>query len=108
MLQAFDVWDFDRDQLIDTGAPTGSGITVCVIDTGVHNGHKDFSDGQITGISLIDGETWNEDGYTHGTHVTGSIAANLQGLGLVGVAPEVEIYSVKSSITTVVMVVNLP
>ncbi len=35
MVQARDVWDVDRDGVVDVGAPTGDGIKVCIIDSGL-------------------------------------------------------------------------
>ena len=35
MVQARDVWDMDRDDVVDTGAPTGANRTVCIIDFGL-------------------------------------------------------------------------
>ena len=95
MVQALDVWDFDRDGALDSGAPSGSGIKVCIIDTGVFDAHKDLAATTISGVSQIVGEAWNETVDGHGTHVVGTVAANVQGLGLAGVAPETEIFVVK-------------
>ncbi len=95
MVQALDVWDFDRDGLVDAGAPTGNGIKVCIIDTGVFDSHKDFAATTIDGFSQIDGEEWNETVTGHGSHVAGTLAANMQGSGLAGVAPGVELFIVK-------------
>lgn len=95
LVQALDVWDFNRDGVLDPGAPTGSGIKVCIIDTGVFDGHKDLSATTIDGFSQIEGEAWNETNNGHGTHVAGTVAANVQGIGLSGVAPGVELFIVK-------------
>ena len=32
MVQARDVWDANRDNVVDAGAPSGDGIKVCIID----------------------------------------------------------------------------
>ena len=39
MVQARDVWDFNRDGIIDSGAPTGAGLKIGVIDSGVYTAH---------------------------------------------------------------------
>lgn len=69
----------------------GKDIKVGVIDSGVFAGHSDFNspllDGYPTG--------WDTDFNGHGTHVTGTIAAALNGSGVVGVSPGVSIYMVK-------------
>ncbi len=94
-VQALDVWDFDRDGVLDSGAPIGNGIKVCIIDTGVLDSHKDLALTTISGVSQIDGEAWNDTITGHGTHVAGTVAANMQGAGIAGVAPGVDLYIVK-------------
>ncbi|HEX9640436.1 MAG TPA: hypothetical protein VGB13_03910, partial [Candidatus Krumholzibacteria bacterium] len=41
-VQARDVWDADRNGSFDVDAPTGEGITVGVIDSGVFKTHEDL------------------------------------------------------------------
>lgn len=85
MVQARDVWDADRNDVIDVGAPTGEGMLVCVIDSGIHAGHEDFQNVDIVG-GYPDGK-WNYDHCGHGTHVAGTIDAAHNDLGVVGVSP---------------------
>lgn len=93
-VQARDVWDADRDAVIDDGAPTSEGKMVCIIDTGYYQGHEDLPDA-LGGMSQVD-DAWSEDGYGHGSHVGGTIAAENNGLGVVGVTPgTVSLYIVK-------------
>jgi subtilisin family serine protease len=70
----------------------GAGVKVAVIDTGI--GPND--DVQVEGgynASLFSND-WRDDN-GHGTHVAGTIAARLNGKGVVGVAPEARLYAVK-------------
>jgi len=84
-VQARDVWDSDRNAVEDDGAPTGAGVTVCIIDTGYYAGHEDLKDASA-GMSQVDNDYLN-DGGGHGSHVAGTVAALNNGLGVVGVSP---------------------
>lgn len=96
MVQARDVWDADRDGVVDSGAPTGAGRTVCIIDTGLYTTHEDFAGVDIIGGYSQVGDPWYEDGAGHGTHVAGTIAAANNNVGVVGVTPgAVSLYIVK-------------
>ena len=61
----------------------GTGVTVCVVDTGIDAGHPDLDYGKKTVINVFDagGGTWLEGentdtNYGHGTHVAGTVAGN--------------------------------
>lgn len=96
MVQAPDVWDADGDGNLDENAPTGSGLTVCIIDSGFHASHEDFQGFTVDGVSQILGESWNEDGNGHGTHVAGTVNAQHNDVGVVGVSPgKVDLFIVK-------------
>ncbi|MDN9011032.1 S8 family peptidase [Brevibacillus laterosporus] len=73
----------------------GKGIKVAVIDTGISQSHPDLK-GQIKGkVSVIAGAgRFNMGG--HGTHVAGTIAAVANNRGIVGIAPEVDLYDVQA------------
>lgn len=94
-VQARQVWDADFDGAIDDGVQAGSGITVCIIDTGFYAGHEDLIDANlIGGFSQVD-DDYARDGAGHGTHVAGTIAGVNNTLGVVGVSPNVGLYIVK-------------
>ncbi|MDQ0208895.1 S8 family peptidase [Alkalicoccobacillus murimartini] len=71
---------------------TGSGVRVAVLDTGI-SAHSDLN--IAGGRSFVPGEPTIADGNGHGTHVAGTIAALNNSIGVVGVAPNAQIYGVK-------------
>ena len=72
---------------------TGKKVKVAILDTGFDAKHKDLN--VSGGISFIPGENYTEDSVGHGTLVAGVISARDNGIGIIGVAPNVELYSVK-------------
>lgn len=86
-----------------------TGVIVAVIDTGLDTTHEDLQGLFVWGYSFYDGHraiTGTEctvqdpslcfDGHGHGTHVTGTIAAQNNEVGVLGVAPDVSIYTIKA------------
>ncbi|PWV97892.1 RHS repeat-associated protein [Paenibacillus cellulosilyticus] len=72
---------------------SGQGVKVAVFDTGVNTESSDlFVSG---GASFVDNESTYDDLNGHGTAVASVLAALRNGQGLVGVAPNVELYAVK-------------
>ena len=76
---------------------TGEGSVIAIFDTGIDTDHSEFTD------SIMDMQCFTnvcerglgtvEDGnkYGHGTHVAGIAAANLDGVGTTGVAPDADL-----------------
>ncbi|MCR6108182.1 peptidoglycan-binding protein [Salipaludibacillus agaradhaerens] len=97
---------YDMQQTIDWGierveAPqawdndvTGKGIKVAVIDSGVNKSHPDLN---IAGCYSATNAPTCEDDDGHGTHVAGIIGAQNNDIGVVGVAPDAEIYAARVS-----------
>jgi len=77
----------------------GKGITVAVLDTGCDSSHPDLREQIIGGRNFTDDDGSNPDIYLdhngHGTHVAGTIAAQQNDKGVVGVAPEASLLIVK-------------
>ncbi len=104
-----DQWDLraigaDQAAKINPGSKK---VTVAVIDTGVDDTHPDlapnFSAAQsancVGGVADTSEGAWRPytaDDY-HGTHVAGEIAAARNGVGVAGVAPGVQVSSIKVS-----------
>ncbi|MEW6448257.1 MAG: S8 family peptidase [Bacillota bacterium] len=74
----------------------GTGIKVCIIDTGVDYTHRDLDDNYKGGIDYVNDDLDPLDDNGHGTHCAGIIAAEANGAGIVGVAPEAHLYAVKA------------
>ena len=98
-----DVWNSTLGAYSD-----GKKVTVAVIDTGIDTDHPEFFDSE--GNSIISVKSYNatddkvaelygigvvEDTQGHGTGVAGVIAAQMNGAGMVGIAPDVELIVIK-------------
>jgi len=86
-VQARDIWDANRDGVIDGGAPTGSNRTVCIIDSGFSSAHEDLAGVSVSGTNNSGTGNWFQDSCGHGTHVAGTVVAGHNSLGVVGVTP---------------------
>jgi subtilisin family serine protease len=77
----------------------GAGITVAVVDSGVQANHPDLSGRVRPGAAIVNGAVQNGGGATdvngHGTHVAGIVGAAENGVGVVGIAPQVTILPVR-------------
>lgn len=76
---------------------TGSGVSVAVIDSGVDSSHPDLSGQVLPGIDFVDGDGFAADltAASHGTFVSGLIAGNRNGSGIVGVAYDAKILPIR-------------
>lgn len=75
----------------------GTGVKVAVLDTGIDYNHPDLAGNYKGGTDIVfrDADPFDDSTYSHGTHIAGIIAGRENGLGVIGVAPEAEIYAVK-------------
>ncbi|MET1255017.1 S8 family serine peptidase [Aliikangiella maris] len=78
------------------------GQKVCVIDSGIAGDtgetggrNEDFNWAAITGDSDSGTNDWFRDGGPHGTHVAGTVGAQDNGVGVVGMAPGVPMHIIK-------------
>jgi len=78
---------------------TGAGVRVAILDGGIWDQHQDLDDNLDTAcsVSFVPGQPFNSDTGTfwHGTHVAGIVAAEDNGMGTIGVAPEATLMGVK-------------
>jgi subtilisin family serine protease len=91
VMQAFETqsgatWGLDRsDQRAlplsgtYTYTPTGNGVTVYIIDTGILLGHSEFGGRAVSGYDVVDGGS-ADDCNGHGTHVAGTVGGTTYGI----------------------------
>jgi subtilisin family serine protease len=98
-------WDMVQIHTPEAHAITGGSPSVVVgdIDTGLDYTHPDlaanvdFADSVscVGGVPNQSPAAWNDDN-GHGTHTAGTIAAASNGIGIVGVAPNVRLAAIKA------------
>jgi lantibiotic leader peptide-processing serine protease len=115
--------DLQWDMRMINATPSGSykrqrgshGVRVGILDTGIDGSHPDIAPNFNASLSrnftqdipLIDGPCEEEpdascndpadvDEDGHGTHVAGTVAAPINGLGMAGVAPKVELVNIRA------------
>ena len=80
-------------------------VTVAVVDSGVEDTHPDLEGRvdtsrsvkcSVNGIATQDFYGWRDEFY-HGTHVAGIIAANHNGVGIDGIAPNASIVAIQAT-----------
>jgi serine protease len=84
-VRAAEVWAHTR----------GAGIKVAVLDSGIDYNHPDLKGVYKGGHDFVNNDNDPMDDNGHGTHVAGTIAAADDTFGVVGVAPEVDLYGLK-------------
>lgn len=71
----------------------GARARLAIIDTGIDPRHPDLR--VVGGVSFVPGvSSWRDDN-GHGTHVAGTAAALMNRRGIVGVAPQADVFAVK-------------
>lgn len=81
----------------------GAGVKIAILDTGIDYDHPELNPVFQSGISFVQDENgvvtspdpMDDSSSGHGTHVAGIIASAMDGTGIVGVAPQAQIYAVK-------------
>ncbi len=73
----------------------GTGVKVAIIDTGIDYDHSDLDTNYVGGHDFVNDDTDPMDDNGHGTHVSGTVAAEDNNAGVVGVAPEARLYGLK-------------
>lgn len=96
-IDAEQVWPLGVTGFVDVNGDGDGEIEVAIMDTGVDADHPDLTGNIVWGVAVQNGRISSnyDDKNGHGTHVTGTVAAVDNGIGVVGVAHSVEIYAVK-------------
>ncbi|MGC9328833.1 MAG: S8 family serine peptidase, partial [Candidatus Hinthialibacter sp.] len=73
----------------------GQGVKVAVFDSGIDYTHPDLAANYAGGYDFHNSDSDPFDDNGHGTHVAGTIAAEDNAFGVVGAAPQAQIYALK-------------
>lgn len=74
----------------------GEGVKIAVIDTGCDLDHVDIKNNLLEGKNFVEKNKDPIDRCGHGTHCAGTIAAENNGLGMVGIAPRAKVIPIKA------------
>lgn len=89
-------WMIDLFEIPVAWAKTmGDGVKVAVVDTGCDLDHPDLVHNLLPGLNVLDPSRPPDDDNAHGTHVAGIVAAENNGIGMVGVAPKCKVIPIK-------------
>lgn len=80
---------------VHDGSNKGTGVKVAIIDSGIDYTHPDLDANYAGGYDFVNADTDPMDDNGHGTHVAGTVAAEDNDIGVVGVAPEARLYGLK-------------
>ncbi|MHA1399585.1 MAG: S8 family serine peptidase [Candidatus Heimdallarchaeaceae archaeon] len=95
-VDAEQVWGGVEDAVdVVVGNVAGTGVKVCILDTGIDYTHPDLDGVYAGGYDFINNDNDPKDDNGHGTHCAGIVAAEDNGQGVIGVAPKASIYSGK-------------
>ena len=86
-------WGIDR---VNKGGAVDYGDNVAwIIDTGIDLDHPDLNVDEEKSVSFLGGRDDPDDAHGHGTHVAGTVAAIDNDIGVIVVAPEATLISVR-------------
>ena len=87
--------DADIDASGAWAVTRGAGATVAIVDSGVDLAHPDLVARLLPGYDWVGEDSDPQDLHGHGTHVAGTVAAAENGVGVVGVAPEANVFPLR-------------
>ena len=83
---------------VHDGGNKGLGVKIGIIDSGINYNHPDLTDNFDSlnrGYDFVQNDNDPMDVYGHGTHVAGTACAEDNNFGVVGVAPNCALYSLR-------------
>ena len=80
---------------VHDGGNKGTGVKVGILDSGIDYTHEDLDANYQGGYDFVNNDADPMDDNGHGTHVAGTVAAEDNDVGVVGVAPEASLYALK-------------
>lgn len=90
-------WELTKLNVPDSwSCSMGENVVVSVIDTGCDLDHPDIKNNLLQGKNFIEKGQDPIDRNGHGSHVAGTICAEINGRGIVGVAPKTKVIPVKA------------
>ncbi len=105
--EVFSIWNLEGEDLTQTwwieeyktyeylGTSTNAEIKVWVVDTGIDYTHPDLSANVSGGYDFVNDDSDAWDDQWHGTHVAGTIAASINGSGIIWVNPHADLVPLK-------------
>lgn len=73
----------------------GEGVVIAVLDTGCDLNHDDLKGNLLQGANFVNAKKDPQDDQGHGSHVTGTLVAENNDIGIVGVCPKAKVLPVK-------------
>ncbi|MGS0729997.1 S8 family serine peptidase, partial [Shewanella sp. 0m-11] len=95
MTQQVTPYAVKQSNVNDISFNASAGMKVCVIDSGLDRSNPDFVWNNIDGDNDSGTGSWDQNGGPHGTHVAGTIGAADNSIGVVGMAPGVDMHIIK-------------
>ncbi|MDT2045895.1 S8 family peptidase [Priestia flexa] len=89
-----ETWGF-KDTIINSNIKNKKKVKVAILDSGINKEHPDLKREVKHEFNAVNSNQTVEDKFNHGTSIAGIIAAKNNKIGIRGIVPSADIYSVK-------------